>query len=96
MAGFWERWTQPEDGEVLETFSILTTEANELVGRIHDRMPVLLRPEACARWLDPQVREVAGLSDLLRPLPPEILEMYQVSDLVNNVRFQGAACLARV
>ena len=66
IAGIWEGWKHPETGEVIRTFCIITCPANELVGNIHDRMPVILPPEAYERWLaniEPDPR------DLLVPVP---------------------------
>jgi putative SOS response-associated peptidase YedK len=83
MAGLWDVWRSP-DGEGLETFTIITTTANELVGRIHDRMPVILRPEAEAAWLDPTQDDPARLLPLLTPLPAEDMDAYRVSTLVNS------------
>ncbi|MBU0515982.1 MAG: SOS response-associated peptidase [Proteobacteria bacterium] len=83
LAGLWDTWRSPT-GERLETFTIITTTANELVGRIHDRMPVILRPEAEATWLDPAQGDPARLLPLLRPLATEEMDAYRVSILVNS------------
>jgi putative SOS response-associated peptidase YedK len=99
MAGLWERW-QPREGEALETFTILTTDPNELMEPVHNRMPVILEPRDYDRWLDPDwlgpVRsDFGGLSsselsrppvDLLRPFPAEKMFCWPVSDRVGNVR----------
>jgi len=53
IAGIWENWKSPE-GEWVRTLALLTTPANELVGRIHDRMPAILKPEDYERWLGPE------------------------------------------
>lgn len=94
LAGLWEHWQSP-DGSLIETCTIITTTANELMSSIHDRMPVILPPESIAIWLEPNSKpeELAGL---LRPCEPKYLAAYTVSNLVNNPRFDGAACIARV
>jgi putative SOS response-associated peptidase YedK len=51
IAGIWENWKEPASGEWIRTFAIITTDANELVAEIHDRMPVILSREGYARWL---------------------------------------------
>jgi putative SOS response-associated peptidase YedK len=66
LAGLWERWRDPESGEGLETYTIITTAANEAIAKLHDRMPVILRPQDEERWLDPK----ATGKDLLVPFGP--------------------------
>jgi putative SOS response-associated peptidase YedK len=81
LAGIWDGWKHPETGEVVRTFCIITTTANELVADIHDRMPVILQPEAYERWLaniEPDPR------DLLVPFPAELMMMWPISTRVNK------------
>jgi putative SOS response-associated peptidase YedK len=84
MAGLWERW-QPKEGEPLETFTILTTDPNELMEPVHNRMPVILEPRDYARWLAPGDAARPPV-DLLRPFPAEKMVAWPVSDRVGNVR----------
>lgn len=101
FAGLWERW-EAEDGRPVETCAILTTEANELVKPIHARMPVILRPEDYAVWLDPHVgrdplaRVPCLLQPLMIPFEAERLAVFPVSAWVNNARHEGPRCLERV
>jgi putative SOS response-associated peptidase YedK len=95
LAGLWECWESPE-GEVIETCSIITTTANELVAPLHDRMPVILAPADFDRWLDPEYQRVDGLTPLLVPYPAEALEAVAVSPLVNSPKNDGPECLAPV
>lgn len=95
MAGLWETWTPPEGGP-LYTCTILTTEANDLLRPIHDRMPVILRRDAYERWLTAQPDETAGLRDLLRPFPADAMEAWPVSTLVNSPRNDGPECVEPV
>ena len=81
FAGLWSRWRDPE-GQELATFTILTTEANSLMTPIHDRMPVILRPDAYEAWLDPAGDPAA----VLRPIEASEMTMRSVSDRVNNYR----------
>jgi putative SOS response-associated peptidase YedK len=84
FAGLWERW-KPMEGEPLETFTILTTDPNELAERVHNRMPVILEPRDYERWMD--ARDPARPPvDLLRPYPAEKMRAWPVSDRVGNVR----------
>ncbi len=86
LAGLWEHWQSPE-GETLETFTLITTEANELVKPLHPRMPVILPQDAFALWLDPRT-DVRTLKDLLlTPYPSALLRAWPVHARVNNPRF---------
>jgi putative SOS response-associated peptidase YedK len=84
FAGLWESW-QPKDGEPLETFTILTTDPNEVLVPIHNRMPVILEPKDYDRWLDAEDQARPPV-DLLRPYPAERMRAWPVSDRVGNVR----------
>jgi putative SOS response-associated peptidase YedK len=85
FAGLWERWTNPQDQSVLETCTILTTEANDYLRDIHPRMPVMLSPDAFDRWLDPEA-DVETAKGLLTPYPDDALTAYPISTRVNAVR----------
>lgn len=92
FAGLWDVWREPAEdggGEALRTCTVLTTEPNDLVAGLHDRMPVILPPEAWDVWLDPSVTDVDVLRPLLRPCPPELLEAWPVGTAVNSVRNDG-------
>ena len=92
FAGLWEQW-QPPDGTVIESCTILTTDPNELLRPIHNRMPVILVPTSYDQWLDPTVQQADSLLALLRPYPSEALQAYAVSTLVNNLRHEASDCL---
>ncbi|WP_119462925.1 SOS response-associated peptidase [Rhodospirillaceae bacterium SYSU D60014] len=83
FAGLWENWKTPE-GDWLRTFTIITTEANDLVAPIHNRMPVILDPADHAVWLGEQPAEAEELKALLRPYPAEKMTAYPVSSRVNS------------
>jgi putative SOS response-associated peptidase YedK len=85
MAGLWDAWQDPAGG-ILLSCSIVVTEANPLVARIHDRMPLILPPETHAQWLDPQERSQARLRSLLRPYPEAAMSLRPVSRRVNDAR----------
>ncbi len=87
LAGLWERWTRPEDGERVDTFTIVTTEAEAPMRALHQRMPVILPAQACARWLDRAASE-ADLRALLTAEPPA-LAMHPVSKAVGKVSNEG-------
>jgi putative SOS response-associated peptidase YedK len=91
FAGLWERWGK--GATTLETCTLLTTEANELLRPVHDRMPVILPRERFVRWLDPDFRAAAELESLLRPYPAEDMTGYPVSARVNNPRNEGPLCV---
>lgn len=84
IAGLWENWRDPATGEWLRSCAIVTTEANELVGRIHDRMPVILEPSAHARWLGEEPAEPAELKALLKPYDAHAMVMWPVSAQMNK------------
>ncbi len=85
FAGVWERWRDPKSREPLETFTIITTDANELVEPMHNRMPVIVEPKDYDRWLAPA--DPAHLPvDLLRPYPAEKMTAWKVDQRVGNVK----------
>ncbi|MEI7551454.1 MAG: SOS response-associated peptidase [Verrucomicrobiota bacterium] len=92
LAGLWESWSAP-DGTLLETCALVTTRPSASLQRIHDRMPVLLTPEQCEPWLDPQLTDPAALAPLLASAPEADLHAVEVGPYVSNSRHEGPACL---
>lgn len=90
-AGLWERWNSPTGP--IETCTILTTRANELLAPLHERMPVILDRHDFAEWLDPR-RRPEELAHLFEPFPASRLELRPVSSTVNSPRNESAECLA--
>lgn len=93
FAGLWDTWKRP-DGQLLRTCTIITTEPNELVSSIHNRMPVILGKEARERWLDPELQDEHALLPLLAPFPATEMTARPVSRLLNNPRYDSAELLA--
>ena len=99
FAGLWERWRVPEGvvlrgslserraGDIVETFTTLTTEANATMQALHHRMPVILAHEAGGQWL-------AGDEVALGPAPDDLLAMHRVSTRVNHPRHDDSECVA--
>ncbi len=85
LAGLWELWTPPE-GKPVASFTLITTDANDVVARVHDRMPVILPREAWSRWLDPAVQDARDVVGLLRPYPAELMSARPVSQRLNSAR----------
>ncbi len=85
FTGLYNNWRSP-GGEEICTSAIVTTDANELVALIHDRMPVILHHEDFSQWLNPEVHDKGILKALLKPLPSEELEAYTVSPKVNSYK----------
>ncbi|HYA85585.1 MAG TPA: SOS response-associated peptidase [Nitrospirota bacterium] len=83
MAGLYNRWISPE-GEEICTNTIITTESNDLIRPIHDRMPVILPQEKHADWLSNDIVDHSVLVKMLRPYPSDELEMYEVTSNVNS------------
>ncbi|OGU18628.1 MAG: hypothetical protein A2X85_17470 [Geobacteraceae bacterium GWF2_54_21] len=96
LAGLWEQWKSVEDEKFLETFTILTTAANDLVAPLHDRMPVILQSEDRNLWLSHSMHDPEQLQGMYQPFPSNQLEAYKVSDLVNNPRFDSPDCIVKV
>lgn len=83
FAGLWDEWKN-EEGDKIQSYTIITTEADSLVAKIHPRMPMILRPENEDKWIDPALKDVDTIEKLLRPYPFNIMEMYEVSPLVGS------------
>ncbi|WNG42299.1 SOS response-associated peptidase [Archangium violaceum] len=96
FAGLWEEWTAPDTGEVLRTCTVITTGPNAVMAPIHDRMPVILRPEGQELWLRPEPQEASLLQPLLAPNEDEPLELWEVSRVVNSPTNDIPACIERV
>jgi putative SOS response-associated peptidase YedK len=92
FAGLWEFWVSPAQEEV-RSFTIITTDPNELVAPLHNRMPAILDPEVYDLWLDPRLPLRAGT---LAPCPAEWLEAVPVSTRVNNVKHDDPECIVPV
>ena len=93
FAGLWDRW-HPANGQPLETCTILTTTPNELVQKIHDRMPVILPPTVYNLWLDPTIHEVERLQGVLVPYAADEMVAYPVSTRVNSPAYDSPECIA--
>ncbi len=93
FAGLWDLWRDPEGREV-PTFAIITTAANELLKPIHDRMPVILRPEDEGKWVDPKLVDPTNLIPFLKPYPAVEMESYEVSPSVNSPSDDSPNCIA--
>jgi putative SOS response-associated peptidase YedK len=94
MAGLWDRWKESQSGAAVQTFSIITGPPNELVASIHNRMPVILRPDRWATWLwehEVDTDELRWM--ILRPYPAELMRAYPVDVRVGNVRNNGPELL---
>jgi putative SOS response-associated peptidase YedK len=91
FAGVWERWSR--SGQTIESCSIITTDANELVAGIHDRMPVIIPPEAYDLWLSPETQEIELLQSLLRPYRASEMIAYPVSSRVNSPACNEPECI---
>jgi putative SOS response-associated peptidase YedK len=91
FAGLWDRW---QDGDKrIESCTILTTDANDLLRPVHNRMPVILEPEAYERWLDPAVQKVDEVKPFLQPYRAGDMQSYAVSLVVNNPRNDVPKCI---
>lgn len=92
FAGLWDRWTDA-DGVHLDSCTIITCEANSLVGQLHDRMPVILSEQDYDTWLDPTINDTHVLTALLQPYDPDDMQAHQVSRTVNNPAHEQPGCI---
>jgi putative SOS response-associated peptidase YedK len=92
FAGLWDHW-QPADGSDVLSATIITTEPNELMKPIHNRMPVILKNDSYAQWLDPSPQTSNPFLGLLIPYPANEMEAYPVSMLVNSPGNDRAECI---
>jgi putative SOS response-associated peptidase YedK len=93
FAGLWAPWRDPNSGEWVLSAAVVTTTANATVSSLHDRMPVILGPEAWPLWIDPELRDEGLLHALLEPADESLLALRPVSTLVNNATNEGAELL---
>ena len=92
FAGLWDSWLAP-DGTILESCAFITTEPNELMRPIHDRMPVMLSPEEYDAWLDPGISDPDRLAPLLKTPTAAEMSAIAVNRRVGNVRYDAPDCL---
>lgn len=99
FAGLWESW-EGDDGtgnpRTIHSTTIIKTEANELVGKIHHRMPVILSPESYAIWLDTSIQAPEEIMPLLVPYPSDQMEAFPVSTHVNSPANDDPECIEPV
>lgn len=91
FAGLWDSWETPE-GEIINSFSIITTEANSAMKEIHDRMPVILTRENEERWIQKLLSD-KDIIDLLKPIAPEKISFYKVHKAVNSSQYDTPECI---
>jgi putative SOS response-associated peptidase YedK len=84
FAGLYDIWKDKQTGREIQSYTIITTTPNRLVGTIHDRMPVILHPEDEATWLNPDIVEPERLLPLLKPYPAEKMKEWRVGDAARN------------
>jgi putative SOS response-associated peptidase YedK len=90
FAGLWEEWLDRQTGELLETCTIITTEANDILKPIHDRMPVILKSESYDEWLDAKVKDINRLQKLLVPYSAKEMSSHAVGKSVNVPEYDSA------
>lgn len=98
FAGLWAAWRGPHepDGDWLRSCAIVTTNANDTIAPLHDRMPVVLEERAWDRWLDPIATDTEELAQLLVPSASEVLVAYPVSSAVNSADNDSSDLVKRV
>lgn len=96
MAGLWELWTDKSNGQDIQTCTVLTTDANNSLGSIHDRMPVVIGQQDREFWLDNSFCDTTKLKSLLKPAAEDFFESKPVDRIVNNARNDGPQCIQPV
>ncbi len=94
FAGLWDRWQPPGGGDPVESCTIITTQANDLIAPFHERMPVIIDPADFDRWLDRATRDPADLKPLLRSYPAAGMSARRVSQAVNAPANDTSECIA--
>ncbi len=95
LAGLWETWRSPA-GERVRSFAIITTTPNELSAELHNRMPVVLKPEVWPAWLGEEPADATQLKSLLAPYPSEEMVAWPVSPRVGNVKNNDPSLIAPI
>jgi putative SOS response-associated peptidase YedK len=95
LAGLWDTW-KAEEGEWIHSFTVLTTEPNDLVGKLHDRMPVIVRREDYSTWLDSRNHVSESLTELYQPFPSSGMAMHPVTTRMSNPRLDEPAFIEEV
>jgi putative SOS response-associated peptidase YedK len=91
MAGLWDSWENP-NGEIINTYTIVTVDANKLVAEVHDRMPLILNQESEKLWLNDKASD-AQLQAIVKPYDPEKMSFYQAHKVVNSVAYDYPECI---
>ncbi len=95
FAGLWDSWRRA-DGTLLRTYTIITTEPNDVLGPFHDRMPAMLSDDDALKWLSTEGQEITFVLSLLKPYPAAKMAGYEVSSLVNDPRNDSRECIQPV
>ncbi len=95
FAGLWDTWTSP-DGKKISTCTIITTEPNEFMKKIHNRMSVILPKEHIDLWLDRSIENEQKVLPLLQPYPEKEMDAYEISRFVNSPKNNSPACVEKV
>lgn len=96
FAGIYDIWEDKKTGKKIYSYTIITTVPNEIVGKVHHRMPVMLQKEDEAEWLNPDIIESEHLLPLLKSYPADEMEEWQVSNAAKNVRNEGSELIKPV
>jgi putative SOS response-associated peptidase YedK len=96
VAGLWERWKEPESGETVRSFTIITRKPNTLCAPIHNRMPVIVDAADWQTWLGEVPVTSDELHAVLRPFPAELMEAHEIGPRIGNVKNDDAALIERL
>jgi putative SOS response-associated peptidase YedK len=95
LGGLWDTWKKP-DGSILESFTIITTEPNDFMRRIHRRMPLILHREDENQWLDCTTNAFDKVRSIVKPFPSELMAAHEISKRINNPKYDAPDCIAPV
>jgi putative SOS response-associated peptidase YedK len=92
FAGIWDSWERPSDGEIINTYTILTTSSNKLLREIHERMPVILSKDLEKYWLDNKLSDT-DINELMKPFDQDQMNFYKVNKIVNSTGYDIPECI---
>ena len=96
FAGLWDEWTDRATGQPVRSCTIITTEPNDMMRSIHNRMPVIFPPDAQDKWMEPIQQDTSKLVSILSSFNSDLKEVHEVSKAVNSPKYDDLQCITPV